>query len=200
MSAPVKGSSKEMRPEDIQWVDANLVSQNAPRLTEEHVLVLNLADPPPQAHAFLSALQKNPLRPTVIALGTPEQIENAKPEFADLDITYLDRPNSGDDNSALQDTYDELAAVYQPFTRSGIQFAPKDLALDDNSSSEQNPRTAQEALLAAIFGEHADDVGPIVAEIDPAYENPPFAFDQEQLQQMFTLVNRVQTEERRGDD
>jgi hypothetical protein len=189
-----------MRADNIHWVDRDLMSMDNRFLTEEQVLVLNLANFVPESHEFLSALQKKPLRPTMVALGTPEQIENARTEFRDLDITYLDRREGLDEQSALQDIYDQLAAVYQPFARLGIQFARKSAVAEQATAARQNPRTSQEALLAAVFGEHADDVKPIATEIDPAYEKPPFAFDQEQFEQLLTLVNRRQTEERREDD
>jgi hypothetical protein len=200
IAAPVGDWSQELRPEDLRWIDSNLISPEDPTLSEETILLIDLHNFTQQTALFLFELERKDVRPTVVAVGDAEQIEQARPQLTGWDLTYLSQPPGFDRDAALQYTYHQLAAVYQPFTRLGIHFAPRDTADEQTRASQPTNLIDPDDVVAALLGEHADEVKPVVPEIDSAYDKPPFEFDQEQSDQLLALINRTDTEERRGDD
>jgi hypothetical protein len=137
------------------------------------------------------------LNATVIVLGTEEQLRQAQSPLANFDVAFIEKPEGLPDEQILQYLYDQLSAVYAPFRRQGVQFAP--ISPEGAETSAPDPGSAQQRLLAAIFGELADAVEPRVTEIDPAYSRPT-ELTRDEYEQFLAHLRQPESEESTDSD
>jgi hypothetical protein len=188
------GSHDELRPEDLLWIYPGIHYRDL-NATEESVLILDLQTLEPwQAASFLETARDSDSTSTAIGFGEVQRVEAARPDLTGFDIAFLIRPPNLPDEAALQFVYNQLAAVYSPFTRVGIDFLPTLVAANLIPANQQARPGGQ--LLAAMFGEYAPAVEPVVSEMDPAYDEKPSPFTVRERTQLLELANRPETEVR----
>lgn len=191
------GLLAELRPEHLILITTSGFMSPAQSSNEDGILVLDLGIL--NVQDVLTWLNTNgrDLKSGVIVLGTAEQLQQAQEPLTEFDITFVEKPEGLPEEQILQFLYDQLGSVYGSFRRVGAQFAPVSAAAETQPSTRTS---GQQQLLAAIFGEHADTVEPLVSEIDPAYSQPPFSFTPAQHDQLLALLRKPETEKRTDSD
>jgi len=196
---PVAGAGAELRPDDVLWITSENSPESLLSLSEEAIAVIDLRTFSEEGlPAFLQPLRNHDRRCSMIALADWEIVASVTAMLTDSNIALMVRPTDARDQEVRSYVAQQLAEVYKPFERSGVEF----VATHEQESSGGGAmgKSKKSDLLRSIFGEELTGVEPKTSEIAPEYLQPPFAFSPEQQAALLRLANRPQTELRDEDE